>query len=288
MRPTLPKTYHHYLRRLTPLYGANEGRALLQRALAAVGMTWSDALCADFAAVEGVDIDRLEAIIARMERYEPIQYILGEAVFCGRHFAVDRRVLIPRPETEDLVQVIDSAYATAESAHRPITALDIGTGSGCIALTLAIEHPSWQVTAWDNSADALAIARQNAARHSVATIRFEQIDILLPNLPPGPWDIIVSNPPYVCAAERQTMAPNVLDYEPAEALFVPDAQPLLFYEAITRYAMTALRPGGRLFFEVNTRYAAAVAALLTAADCTAVTIARDRFARERIVYATHK
>jgi release factor glutamine methyltransferase len=214
-----------------------------------------------------------------------VQYVLGEAEFCGRLFHVAPGVLIPRPETQELCQWM---IATLRSYPTPLSILDIGTGSGCIACTLAAEIPEADVTAWDISETALAIARENAKRTNVH-VMFRQVDALqLPANPVPPathYDLIVSNPPYICERERTAMAPNVLDHEPPLALFVPDDDPLLFYRAIADYARKSLKPGGSLFFEINPLYTQELQALLRAMSYQTIETRNDQFGKPRMIRA---
>ncbi|MCD8282228.1 MAG: peptide chain release factor N(5)-glutamine methyltransferase, partial [Prevotella sp.] len=274
--------YHQLLGRLAPVYGLSEARALLRMAMERrFGLAWNDVLCDDFSRLTEEEREELERIICRLEKSEPIQYILGEAEFCGRMFAVNPSVLIPRPETEDLVNLVISSLTSPERV------LDIGTGSGCIALTLALHFAQSDVTGFDISAAALAVARSNALRHNVKNICFRETDVLnISDDAAESWDVIVSNPPYVAEEERSGMARNVLDYEPGAALFVPDSKPLLFYTAILRYARCALRHAGRIFFEINPRFVPGVETLLEEENYGDIRIVNDRFARERLVSAT--
>lgn len=216
----------------------------------------------------------------RLTRSEPVQYVLGQAEFCGRRFAVGPGVLIPRPETEDLCRWVCADAAARGGGATDV--LDIGTGSGCIAVTLALGIGGARVAAWDVSADALAAARSNAASLGAA-VDFSQTDALRPPRDEAAWDIIVSNPPYVCDSERDAMDSNVLDYEPPQALFVPDADPLRFYRAIGRYAATALRPGGALYFEINPMFAQRFDGLALDCGLGAAEVRPDRFGRQRLV-----
>ena len=225
------------------------------------GLSWADVLTGRDSEVPQED---LQAIAQRLEQAEPVQYVLGEAEFCGREFRVTPDVLIPRPETEELCKwIVEERGVTVEGergvsveGERGVTVLDIGTGSGCIAITLAAGLPHAQVTAWDISAEALQVARDNAARHHVS-VNFLQVDILsicLSSLPfplSSRTDLIVSNPPYICHREREAMEPNVVEYEPHTALFVPDDDPLLFYRAIAKVAKENLAPDGLLVVEIN-------------------------------------
>ncbi len=224
--------------------------------------------------------ESLYGAIERLQKQEPIQYVLGKAYFLGRAFQVSPAVLIPRPETEALVQyIVDKNPQTG--AH----VLDIGTGSGCIAITLQQELSQATVHALDVDPAALHIAQTNAQRLG-ATVHFMQADILYEPLPTQRWDIIVSNPPYVRMAERKQMRPRVLAYEPAKALFVPDEQPLIFYEKIVDLAPQYLAPAGKLYLEINEALGAAVANLLIHAGFEAVCIKQDLHGKDRWVAGT--
>ncbi len=269
-----------YITGLVPLYGEREARAIMYAVLdVRFGMSRADVLCG---AVERMTADgraELDRIMCRLEQAEPLQYVLGETMFCGRRFKVRPGVLIPRPETEELCALI-----TAENKDMTgLKVLDVGTGSGCIAVTLAADMPRSAVSAWDISPEALAVARENAALNGVSVTIKEQ-DILAVEPSAGAWDVIVSNPPYIRMKEREAMNRNVLDYEPHTALFVPDADPLLFYRAISRYAAVSLRPGGRLYFEVNEAFARETAQLMSSFGFKDVAIKTDVYGKERIVY----
>lgn len=214
---------------------------------------------------------RINAVADRVVAGEPVQYAVGMAQFMGNNYEVNPSVLIPRPETAGLVDLITSAYGSRSD----LRVLDIGTGSGCIALSLARALPFAQVTGTDISPDAVATARENAARLKVSA-SFEVADILAATPPPAPlYDIIVSNPPYICRSEAASMDPRVLDYEPHPALFVPDDSPLLFYKAIAAYAARALMPGGSLWFEINSRFPSEMTQLLTGYGFDKVQVLRD-------------
>ena len=219
---------------------------------------------------------RIADIISRLRRGEPLQYIVGSARFHGHKFKVSPSVLIPRPETEQLVDLIID-----ENPGSDLRVLDMGTGSGCIAISLARALKFAQVDALDVSRDALAVARENAAALKV-NVRFFESDMLLPQ-PAARYDIIVSNPPYVCWSEREAMERNVKDYEPGQALFVPDNDPLLFYKAIAPYAVQSLERGGRLYLEINQRFGAEVKQLLEAAGFDEVRIVDDSYGNPRFV-----
>ena len=222
--------------------------------------------------------ERIADIIARLRRHEPLQYIVGSARFHGHRFKVTPAVLIPRPETEQLVDLI-----VDENPGSDLRVLDIGTGSGCIAISLARALKFAQVDALDVSRDALAVARENAAALKVK-VRFFESDILSPQ-PPGRYDIIVSNPPYVCWSEREAMERNVKDYELGQALFVPDNDPLLFYKAIVPYAAQSLERGGRLYLEINQRFGNEVKRLLEDNGFDEVRIIEDTYGKVRFAAA---
>lgn len=189
--------------------------------------------------------------IVRLKKNEPIQYILGVADFFGLQFLVSPAVLIPRPETEELVEwIIDTVNQNLTDKNEKINVLDIGTGSGCIALSLAYSLKNSIISAVDISTDALEIAKQNAKMHNMP-IDFFQADILLPPQMEKKWDIIVSNPPYIPFPEQKTMSKNVVDFEPAVALFVEDENPLIFYQKIGEFAINHLAKNGNLFFETH-------------------------------------
>lgn len=197
--------------------------------------------------IEPANIGRFENALARLKNHEPIQYIIGETEFFGLTFSVDNNVLVPRPETEELVQWVLEDFALEEKS---LKILDIGTGSGCIAISLARHLPKAKVSALDISEKALEIAKANAKNNEVE-ISFIQQDILKTETLSGHWDIIVSNPPYVRELEKKEMQRNVLDHEPETALYVKDQDPLLFYNKITKLAKKALNPKAKLYFEIN-------------------------------------
>lgn len=370
-------TYNQLWKRLTAIYNEREAQAIVRTVLDALfGMSLTDICLGKVTQLSADDTTRLEKIMQRLEKSEPVQYVLGAEWFAGRLFDVAPGVLIPRPETEDLVkwtcdeakekekednnkeergkeekevskkgeapqkeeQLLSSPLKEEEEGLRkgkdasqkeeqPLSSLlkeekeglrkgedasqkeeqhlssflknnkevsekgeevphpsilDIGTGSGCIAITVALALPQARVTAWDISTDALAIAAGNAHRLG-ASVRFEHQDAL--NAPDDEerWDVIVSNPPYICDRERADMSDNVLSYEPELALFVPDSDPLLFYRAIARYASKALKPGGRLLFETNTAYAHEVAQAMADEGFTAIEVRNDCFGKPRMV-----
>ena len=221
----------------------------------------------------------LESILARLRNFEPIQYILGEARFMGRTFRVAPGVLIPRPETEELVEMMLKELSPVSRV------LDVGTGSGCIAISLAKELPESQVTAWDVSGEALSIAATNS-KALQASVRFEQRDVLTYEpCVADCYDVIVSNPPYVTEAEKQEMEHNVLDWEPSLALFVPDTDPLRFYRRIAVLGLEMLTPGGKLYFEINRAFGKDTVAMLCESGYRAVRLQKDISHNDRFVIA---
>ena len=343
-------TYNQLWKRLTAIYNEREAQAIVRTVLDALfGMSLTDICLGKVTQLSADDTTRLEKIMQRLEKSEPVQYVLGAEWFAGRLFDVAPGVLIPRPETEDLVKwACDEAKEKEDNSkeergkeekevskkgeapqkeEQPLSSplkeeeeglrkgkdasqkeeqhlssllksnkevsekgeevphpsiLDIGTGSGCIAITVALALPQARVTAWDISTDALAIAAGNAHRLG-ASVRFEHQDALSAPDDEERWDVIVSNPPYICDKERADMSDNVLSYEPELALFVPDSDPLLFYRAIARYASKALKPGGRLLFETNTAYAHEVAQAMADEGFTAIEVRNDCFGKPRMV-----
>lgn len=225
------------------------------------------------------DEKELESILSRLCNFEPIQYVQGAARFLGRTFRVAPGVLIPRPETEELVERMLEEVAPASRI------LDIGTGSGCIAVTLSKELPEAEVTAWDISGEALAIAGDNN-RLLQTSVQFVQRDVLTYQPTEDEcFDVIVSNPPYVTETEKKDMDPNVLNWEPSGALFVPDSDPLRFYRRIGELGRSMLTVGGRLYFEINRAFGEAVASMLRKQGYTNVRIRKDISGNDRYVIA---
>ena len=270
-------TYRELWRTLEPLYGNGEARAITDYVLdVCFGLSKADILCGAVEEMTAEKTAELNKIFGRLMKGEPVQYVLGRAEFCGHWFSVRPVVLIPRPDSEELF-----AWITADSkASGSPKVLDIGTGSGCIAITLQLDMPESKVTAWDISADALDVARENAKQLG-ANVSFVKQDALNAK-PEGEWDVIVSNPPYICKKEKKDMAVNVLEHEPHTALFVPDAAPLLFYRAITRLAVQTLSKGGRLYFEINPIYADDTCHMMRAEGMTAVELRSDMYGKQRM------
>ncbi len=275
------KLFHDINKRLSQAYEDKEAAAvtflLLEKSFALsklnVLMGKDDELTAE-------ERDELARKVERLQQNEPIQYVVGEADFYGLTFVVNNNVLIPRPETECLVDAVVRFIKQKDNRKKDI--LDIGCGSGCIALALKKTIPEANVTAIDISAKALEVAQANANKLSVS-VKFEQTDILRAVPPLDTYDVIVSNPPYIRYVERDGMNPNVLDYEPQEALFVPDDNPLLYYKAITQYATKALRDGGMLAFEINRLYGKEVANEMADNGLVDVNIDKDMYNNDRIV-----
>ena len=223
----------------------------------------------------------IQQAITELQTAKPIQYILGETEFFSNRFFVDENVLIPRPETEELV---DWVLQTYPDKTYPLHILDVGTGSGCIAISLAKALPEAQVTAIDVSPKAIAVAQRNTKCNKVK-IKFLQRDILQTETLPEKYDIIISNPPYVRELEKNEMHSNVLNYEPHLALFVPDDCPLLFYEQIATLAQQYLKPKGRLFFEINQYLAAEIQVMLAQKNFTEITLRQDLSGNDRMLCA---
>ena len=223
----------------------------------------------------------LEDAIKRLQKYEPIQYIQGYSDFCGLRFKVTPATLIPRPETSELVEWVASEATGNERI------LDIGTGSGCIAVSLANKMPQSKVTAWDISNEALAVATENS-RSNGTEVLFEQVDIIAYQPEEKQFDIIVSNPPYIKENEKSAMHSNVLDWEPHTALFVPDSDPLLFYRTIAKKGLTLLKPGGTLYFEINRAHGAETVEMLAGLGYTGIELRKDFAENDRMIKATRK
>ena len=275
----------HFAATLAAAYPAAEAAAIA--ALVTEHLLGLDPLQRRMRAQEIVPADiqqRLPALQARLLAYEPVQYVLGTAHFAGMNLEVTPATLIPRPETEELARLV-----TQENQGRSgLTVLDAGTGSGCLALALARALPRAQVLAVDISEAALVVARRNGACYA-PQVQFQRVDILngMPaDLAPGALDLLVSNPPYVRESERNQMRPNVLAWEPATALFVPDDDPLLFYRCLGTLGRALLRPGGGIYLEINEKLSTETEALLVSQGYADVRGVADMFGRARMVRAT--
>lgn len=267
---------------LRPLYGNGETEAIIRIMFHYLkGWNTVDIIMHEDASLSPFIKSEIDAILKRLVKHEPIQYITGEVRFHGMEMKVTPDVLIPRPETDELVDIIVSDAGETED----LRVLDIGTGSGCIAIALARSLRFPTVTAVDISDAALAVARENASNLK-ANVSFIKEDILTVS-PEGIFDIIVSNPPYIDESEKSGMEPNVLDYEPKIALFVPDDNPLLFYKRIAEIAVRKLSPAGKLYFEINPRHADELSRYLTDCGFDDVQVIRDSFGKLRFIKATN-
>ena len=296
------KTYQQFWQSLTPLYDAGEAQAIVRTVLdVEYGMTLTDIICGKVNELSSDEERNLEEIITRLQKGEPVQYVLGEADFAGRTFHVEPGVLIPRPETAELCQWIEEEVSSLD-ADDPKQILDICTGSGCIAITLGLTIPNSEVTGWDISEDALRIAQGNVEMLKARNVRIEYQDaLMLPkaaeaaeaaeiseaaesSLSKG-WNIIVSNPPYICEKEKADMEKNVLEHEPSIALFVPDEEPLKFYRAIAEYASSALKTGGALYFEINPIYEKETREMLQDLGFKDIETKEDAYGKKRMMKA---
>lgn len=232
------------------------------------------------------NIPNLQTIIDRLHHFEPIQYIFGRTEWYGLDLKVTPDTLIPRPETAELVDRIN--HEEAHTNNLPLRVLDIGTGSGCIAIALKKAHPEWEVMGIDISEGAIEVAKENAKRNEVE-VEFRVADIfrtlkereLRDSIDKNPpYDIVVSNPPYICEREKEEMRPNVLDYEPHTALFVPDEDPLKFYRRIA-----SLHLGSLLFFEINEAYPKEIATMLSGLNYSDIQLSKDVYGKARIIQA---
>lgn len=256
---TLRECADNATRRLLAVYPAREARWMVRIIFEQIkGWSQTDMAIRSDQEISDYIAGKVIDVVDRLLRHEPIQYIFGETRFYGLTLKVSPDVLIPRPETEELVDLI-----VADSSGRSdLAVMDLCTGSGCIAVALARNLPFSSVTAVDISEKALAVAKENAAL-TKTKIEFIKADVLDIKTTDGPeFDIIISNPPYIAESEKADMNPNVLDHEPPLALFVPDSDPLKFYRAISMYAQKTLKPGGHLYFEINPLYSSELVTML--------------------------
>lgn len=296
------KTYQQFWQSLTPLYDAGEAQAIVRTVLdVEYGMTLTDIICGKVNELSSDEERNLEEIITRLQNGEPVQYVLGEADFAGRTFHVEPGVLIPRPETAELCQWIEEEVSSLD-ADDPKQILDICTGSGCIAITLGLTLPNSEVTGWDISEDALRIAQGNVEMLKARNVRIEYQDaLMLPKAAEAAeaaeiseaaesslsksWNIIVSNPPYICEKEKADMEKNVLEHEPSIALFVPNEEPLKFYRAIAEYASSALKSEGALYFEINPIYEKETKEMLEELGFKDIKTKEDAYGKKRMMKA---
>ena len=309
-------TYSEIWHRIATSYDDGEARAIARILIEELfGLSYADIVCGATEQLSADDTLRLDTAVRRIEQGEPLQHVLGYADFCGNRFCVNGSVLIPRPETEWLVDEGAKLMSTTATSS-PKRILDIGTGSGCIAISLKLRLGDAYVEAWDISEEALRTAESNAQALKAEVVfrkrdalkaeeedcseekclqggalvssapteqAMDSINYSEANILAAPWDLIVSNPPYICDSERSAMDDNVLLHEPHTALFVPDDDPLRFYRAIARYALLTLNIGGSLLFECNTRYAEATGTMLRDMGFEEVTVSDDCFNLPRFV-----
>ncbi len=265
MNPTL----FHITNRLSPLYGEQEAREMAFWIMEEVyHLNRTEILLRDIMP----PVDEIEQILLRLERGEPIQYIFGHTLWRGLDLNVSPATLIPRPETAELVDWVET-----DCQDKTLRILDIGTGSGCIAVALKKDRPNWDITALDVSPQALEVAQQNAKKNEVI-LNWLCMDIL-GNEALDTYDVVVSNPPYVLNSEKESMNRNVLDYEPDKALFVSDDDPLLFYRRIAERKIAK-----RLYFEVNEHLAHETARCLQEIGYTQNIIKSDMYGKKRMVF----
>ena len=263
---------------LSPFYELSEARAISRNILEEIfDIQPNDVIVNNEIELDVKTRDRLSSILGKLAAAEPIQYILGHSWFRKRKFLVNSAVMIPRQETEEFVDLV-----VAENKEKNLKVLDIGVGSGCIAITLALEMDHAEVHGCDVSEDALGVAKSNA-KHLRANLQCHHIDILKAFPPINDLDIIVSNPPYIRQQEQKDMESNVLEYEPGIALFVEDDDPLLFYRTIATEAKERLKVGGRLYFEINEAFGRETRDLLIQMGFLRTRIVQDLNGKDRIV-----
>ena len=280
---TTAKTiFNQLVSEITSVYEENEAKSIVYLLLEHYSKCSKTDILLDNTISQPFDF---QEVIARLKAQEPVQYIIGETEFYGRKFKVTPDTLIPRPETEELVQLtIDNEQLTKRIDSKP-RILDIGTGTGCIAISLACELPNSQVYAYDISEKALKIAQENAQKNKV-NVTFERVNILESfTVHPLPFTVIVSNPPYVMNAEKLQMEQNVLAYEPHLALFVEDSNPLIFYKAIAEFAAKNLITNGLCVVEINQAFGLETAELFWNQGFKSVEVVKDMFGKDRMVKA---
>ncbi|KAA3440251.1 peptide chain release factor N(5)-glutamine methyltransferase [Rufibacter hautae] len=283
---TLEAILEHLAHQLETLYEAPEARTMAEWTLQhALGVGRFELLRRRKEEAPEEVQKQVQGYLERLLRHEPLQYVLGEASFYGREFMVTPAVLIPRPETEELVQRVIKTY----QHHSEVKLLDIGTGSGCIPITLAAELPRAQVWGLDVSSAALKVSKANAEK-LVQSVTWLQQDILveMPALAPNSLDAVISNPPYVLEEEKEQMRQNVLAFEPHLALFVPNEDPLLFYRRIAVVAQQLLKKGGKLFFEINERFAEETVEMLREMGYQEIRVYKDLRGKDRVSGAVWK
>jgi release factor glutamine methyltransferase len=282
----IKEAYHNLIETLKPLYGNRESSNISDWVIEHVtGWNRSKRLVYHDASLTDEQLEKFNSFKSELQQARPVQYVLGECWFAGMAFFVDERVLIPRPETEELVDFITKKYLPLyHSKESGFKLLDIGTGSGCIAIALKKNFPLWEIHAIDDSQGAMHVAAINAEKHS-CPIHFTKADITLEieNETIPSFEVIVSNPPYIPISDMLEMEDHVLKYEPHQALFVTDNDPLQFYKKIISFSMHHLLRGGMLFFETHSDYANDVANVLEENDFEQIEIKQDLQGRDRIV-----
>ena len=279
---TIESAKDQLIQQLAGLYEPREAAGITHLVLEHLtGMNKTDRMIHKHQELSVEQEDRLLSMVTSLLNNRPIQYVLGEAWFGGMKFIVNEYTLIPRPETEELIE-----WIKATANPEPQKVLDIGTGSGCIPITLKKEFPLWHITAIDVSDDTLQVAKQNATLNDVA-IEFMDMNFLneslwsnLPN-----YNIIISNPPYIKKSEKDTMSANVVDHEPHVALFVPDEDALIFYRKIASFGLSHLKKNGQLFFEINQLLGKEVCALLEEMGYDPI-LRKDLHGNDRMIMAT--
>lgn len=280
---TIAEATGYSTRRLTAIYDESEAAAISDWLIEYLtGIKRAQRISHHKTLLTAEQAAQLESFLERLIRHEPVQYVLNEAWFCGFKFYVDRHVLIPRPETEELVEWIISG---CKFPIGQLTILDIGTGSGCIAVALKRRLGKAEVWSCDSSHEALRVAEKNATDLGV-TVQFRELDFLdeAQRDPLPRFDIIVSNPPYIPEKDKTDMQPNVLNYEPAAALFVPDDDPLVFYKAIATFGKTHLQPGGAIYMELHENTGAAAARFFEANNYS-TELKKDMQGKDRMLKA---
>jgi release factor glutamine methyltransferase len=273
------KLFTEVANQLIPIFGANEAQSIADYLLEGVlGIAAGDRLAKKQLELSDDDRATLEEAVKRLKNEEPVQHVVGYGWFYGRKFYVNKNVLIPRPETEELVHWIVNSHKNGSA----LNLLDIGTGSGCIPVTISLEAPSLQCEGWDISEAALEIARENAIKLE-AIVHFKQVNILEATIEGEAFDVIVSNPPYVRDSEKTLMSKNVLDYDPDLALFVGDDDPLIFYRRIAGLARTGLKNGGWLYFEINEAFGTEVKDLLGSLGYSQIELRQDINGKDRMI-----
>ena len=278
---TISEQQKIYSERLSTIYSPGETKSIIRLVFEKVLQANALHLSLDrFRILTTDQTDKLNKILQRLLTHEPVQYVLGEADFCGLKFKVNNEVLIPRPETEELVQWITGL----QIADRGLRILDVCSGSGCIAISLAKRFPNAIIEGCDISDGALEVARENNSLNQT-NVNFFKLDILKEQLPENTYDLMVSNPPCITQGERNTIEANVLEYGPHLALFAPAGNDLIFYSEIGSKAIRALKGGGQLFFEINEFKGAEVIDLLRRTGFKEVTLRKDINQTDRMVQA---